>query len=78
MFKIKKAKDLNINENILTEDGILKINKISPFQLNTKYTLITDAGTVIANGIFVSIACENDLKNLKSNNLKDLLSILKK
>ena len=78
LFKIKKAKDLNINENILTEDGILKINKISPFQLNTKYTLITDAGTVIANGIFVSIACENDLKNLKSNNLKDLLSILKK
>ena len=78
VFKIKKAKDLNINENILTEDGILKIKKISPFQLNTKYTLITDAGTVLANGIFVSIACENDLKNLKSNNLKDLLSILKK
>ena len=78
LFKIKKAKELKINENILTEEGIFKIKKISPFQLNTKYTLITEAGTVLANGIFVSIACENDLKALKSNDLKDLLSNWKK
>lgn len=78
LFKIKKAKELTINENILTEEGVFKIKKISPFKLNTKYTLITKEGTVLANGIFVSIACENDLKALKSNDLKDLLSNWKK
>ena len=78
LLKIKKAEELKINDEILTEEGILKIKNISNFQLDTKYTLITEAGTVLANGIFVSIACDNDLKELKSNELKELLSNWKK
>jgi len=78
LLKIKKAEELKINESVLTDEGIFKIEKISSFQLNSKYTLITEAGTILANGIFVSIACENDLKALKSNDLKDLLSNWKK
>jgi len=60
-LNLLKAKDLKLGDELIVSGNLLKINRIEHTIRREKWTLETTEGTVLANEIYVSTICTEDL-----------------
>ena len=80
---VVNADKVHLGQNFITNSGVCKVIKIDSEIKKNKYTLITEKGTVLSNGILTATMCEQNLtfaKYLKEALIKwdDTIQNLKK
>lgn len=60
--KFALAKDIKVGDFFFSDQGFLKVKEIKEMNINTKYTLTTELGTALVDGILVSTICDTEVK----------------
>lgn len=73
-MKARKAEELKKNDIVLSDSGKeLRISEIQYLELETKYTLVTEEGTVYSNGIYTSTLCGDFYEENEGKSFEELL-----
>ena len=59
---LTSAKNLRLGDKLVAQDSIVEITKLETYYDTTKYTLVTEHGTVLAQSLMVSTMCEENLR----------------